>query len=204
MSEFYDQYWTKSELRGDDSFKWPNIKKLLPQNENIRILDFGCGDGELINYIKNTNPKSQLYGVDVSKKIINLNRKKIKHAKFYTVDDGEKLPFPNNYFDFIVSTDVIEHVYNTDVTFKELSRVLKPKGKLLLSTPYYGLVKNILIVVINFDLIFSPSGPHIRFFTRKSLTACLKKVKLLPLKFDYFGRFYPVSNGFLVLAQKKH
>lgn len=203
MSDLYDEYWSKSELRGDDSFKWPHIKRLLPKNEKIKILDFGCGDGILIKYMKRNNPKSLFYGVDVSKKIIQINKKKISFAKFYVTFDGGRLPFPNNSFDFIVSTDVIEHIYDTEYAFRELSRVLKPNGKILLSTPYNGIIKNILVVIINFDLVFSPTGPHIRFFTRKSLSACLRKVGLVPLKFDYFGRFYPISNGFLVLAEKK-
>lgn len=203
MSDLYDEYWSKSELRGDDSFKWPHIKRLLPKNEKIKILDFGCGDGILIKYMKRNNPKSLFYGVDVSKKIIQINKKKISFAKFYVTSDGGRLPFPNNSFDFIVSTDVIEHIYDTEYAFRELSRVLKPNGKILLSTPYNGIIKNILVVIINFDLVFSPTGPHIRFFTRKSLSACLRKVGLVPLKFDYFGRFYPISNGFLVLAEKK-
>lgn len=203
MSKLYDLYWTKSELRGDDSFKWPNIKKLLPENSKINILDFGCGDGKLIQYMKRRNKESLMTGVDVSKKIIEINKRKIKNAKFYTVDDGERLPFRSNTFDFIVSTDVIEHVYNTEDTFKELARVLKPKGKILLSTPYYGVIKNVLIVLLDFDLIFSPTGPHIRFFTKKSLRNCLINVGLKPIKYDYFGRFYPISNAFLVLAEKR-
>lgn len=203
MSDLYDKYWLKSELRGDDSFKWPHIQRLLPKKEKIKILDFGCGDGVLIKHMKKNNPKSLIYGVDVSRRIIAENKKKIKFAKFYVTTDGGRLPFPNNTFDFIVSTDVIEHIYDTEHAFRELSRVLKPKGKILLSTPYNGLIKNILVVIINFDLVFSPTGPHIRFFTRKSLSACLRKVGLHPLQFDYFGRFYPISNGFLVLAQKR-
>lgn len=50
---------------------------------------------------------------------------------------GEKLPFRDNFFDYIVSTDTFEHVQDINKTVNECYRVLKPNGKLLVMFPQY-------------------------------------------------------------------
>lgn len=202
MSKYYDDYWNRQSELGDGVYKWPTVKKYIPQTPKIKILDYGCGPGVLLKIMKKINPTAEYYGADVSRDIIGKNKKQIKFCKFFTVDDGKKFPFQSDYFDFIISTDAIEHVYDTELAFKEFARILKPGGKILITTPYHGLVKNLFIVLTNFELIFDPEGPHIRFFTKKSLTKSLNNVNLTPKLFDYYGRFFPVSRGFLVVAEK--
>lgn len=204
MSKFYDIYWTRKDLlqSNDFSYKFPAIQKYIPQKPNLQILDFGCGNGLLIKHMLKINPKSKYTGIDVSKKIISVNKKMMKKIHFFHVDDGEKFPIKKNSFDFIISTDVIEHVYNTEFTVLELIRVLKPGGKLLITTPYHGTLKNIVISLTSFEIIFDPTGAHIRFFTKKSLTTLLKKTGLHIIKVGYYGRFFPLSRGMYVLAEK--
>jgi SAM-dependent methyltransferase len=50
--------------------------------------------------------------------------------------DGKSLPFPDDHFDFIFSAEVLEHVFNVDEVLGELNRVLRPHGRILLSTPF--------------------------------------------------------------------
>lgn len=203
MSKFYDRYWLTKKMIGNDfRYKWPVVKKYIPRKPDSKILDFGCGPGKIIEEMKEFNPTSSYTGVDVSEKIIAKNKKRLTDCKFHAVEDGEKLPFKSKFFDFIISTDAIEHIYDTELAFKELARVLKPGGKILITTPYHGLLKNLLIVILKFELIFDAKGAHIRFFTKRSLSSCLIEVGLKPIKFDYFGRFYPLSRGILVLAEK--
>ena len=47
--------------------------------------------------------------------------------------------------DFVFSSEVLEHIYDVENAFSEVARILKPGGRLLLTTPYHGLIKNILI-----------------------------------------------------------
>lgn len=203
-SQIYNNYWEGHNFKTlpDFSFKWPAIRKFIPKTKEIKILDFGCGPGILINAMKKVNSKAKYTGIDVSDKAISQAKKRHPDSKFFTVADGQKLPLKDKSVDFIISTDVIEHVYNTKKAFEEFYRVLKPGGKILLTTPYHGLLKNIVIVFFAFEKIFDPFKNHIRFYTKKSLFHAFTKHNFKIEKHGYFGRFYPFSRAMFVLARK--
>src|SRR3989344_4219649 len=92
-----------------------------------KVLDIGCGNGliskNLREYCK------ELIAVDVEdKRLIEGD------YKFILVKD-ENLPFEKNYFDIIISNQVIEHVTDQDLHIKEIFRVLSDKGICYLATP---------------------------------------------------------------------
>ena len=202
MKDFDERYWKKKEILGDYGYKVKLIKKLVPLEEGLEILDFGCGKGNITLDMLSVNPSLSITGVDVSKIAIASARKKMPKHKFYTIADGKKLPFKDNSFDFITALDILMCVYDTELIFKELSRVLKPKGKLLITEPYYGLLKNIVIALIGFERVFNPRGATIRFYTKKSLMNEIKAVGLSPVTFGYYGRFYPFSRGMYCISRK--
>lgn len=204
MSIFYNLYWEKrrGKYLEDFSFKWPVLKKILPSKDSQKFLDFGCGTGKLIREMNLLHPKNKYLGIDVSESAIKVAKKSTPWASFYVVQDGNKFPFKNASFDFILAADVIEHVYNTKETFSELVRVLKKGGQILITTPYYGFLKNLLIISFGFDQVFDPMGGHIRFYTKKSLFSTLKAEGFNIVKYGYYGRFYPISRAIYVLAKK--
>lgn len=204
MSKFYDQFWKKRKGKylEDFSFKWPVLKKIISLKNKQKVLDFGCGTGKLIQKIEQLYPDNKYTGVDVSETAIKIAKKTNHQANFHTIQDGDKFPFKSGHFDFILAADVIEHVYNTNQTFSELSRVLKKGGKILITTPYYGLFKNLIIVLFGFEKVFDPIGPHIRFFSKKSLFFLLKSEGLKIITYGYFGRFFPIPRSIYVIAKK--
>lgn len=130
-------------------------------------------------------------------------RTQVLRAKFEKIEDGGAFPIPDGSIDFVFSSEVIEHVYDTENAVREISRVLKPGGKLLVTTPFHGLFKNLVLVLFGFDIHFNPIGPHIRFFTKRSLTELLRGYGLHACEYGYYGRFYPLSHSILVIAQKQ-
>jgi len=204
MSDFYNKFWIDQQTHemADFPYKWPVISKLIPKTPNLTILDYGTGSGIVMAEMKKINPKSKYIGMDVSKSGLKMAKKRHKTSKFYEVKDGGRLPLKDKSVDFILAADVIEHAFYTEKLLSELSRVLKPGGKILLSTPYHGLIKNLIIVIVGFEKVFNPTEAHIRFFTKKSLFPMMEKVNLKIEKYGYFGRFYPISNGIYVLATK--
>jgi len=204
MSKFYENYWNNKEGHlSDFKIKWPKIKKFIPLEKWLVIADFGCGNGQIIKEMKLMNPEAKYIGLDVSEKALEEARKIFPECQFYKIEDGAKFPLGDNSVDFIFSSEVIEHIYDTENTFSEIARILKPGGKLLITTPYHGLIKNLLITVLNFNKHFNPTGPHIRFFSKKSLFDLLKRFGFETLKYGYYGRFYPISHSIFVLAEKK-
>ena len=101
-------------------------------------------------------------------------RKKSK-AKIYKDLNYENLPYENNFFDAIVCLDVIEHIINPFHLLAEIKRVLKPQGVLILTTPNFRKIKNILYLLIigkfpktSTDISFWDGG-HLHYFTFKDI-----------------------------------
>lgn len=200
MKPFYERYWSNRKDLEDSCYKWQAIKNLIPRDPNLKILDFGCGKGAITEEIIKINPRIYITGVDISSKAINVIKKKIKTHEFIRINNEQKLPFKSNTFDFILALDVIEHIYDTELILKELQRVLKKNGKILISVPYHGIMKNIILSLFFFEKVFDPIGPHIRFFTSKSLKKMCKDFKII--KLGYFGRFWPLWRGMFIFCQK--
>ena len=104
-----------------------SIKKYSPQCTG-KMLDFGCGSKPYAQYFKHT---SAYIGVDIE----NPGHPHLNEQidVFY---DGKKIPFDDNSFDSVFSSEVFEHVFNMDEVLMEIHRVLKPGGKLLFTCPF--------------------------------------------------------------------
>jgi SAM-dependent methyltransferase len=116
------------------------IKQLTKEEKSIRILDFGCGSGQLLTYLRILGYEN-LTGVDL-KSQESLNQVNIMHNNmgfgsdiFFTYD-GVSLPFDDSSFDIILSQQVLEHVHNVEKYFSESKRVLSSGGKILLEFPH--------------------------------------------------------------------
>lgn len=110
-----------------------NILDSVKLKEGMKIFDAGCGTG-IYSFTLAKNNK--IIGVDVGKdKIEYLKSVNIFDNVSFEVGDLCKLKFPDNSFDLIICSDVLEHIKDDKKAFKELSRVLNFGGKLLITTP---------------------------------------------------------------------
>ncbi len=103
------------------------IKKQAPEL-NGKLLDFGCGSKPYESLFINV---SEYLGLDIENNSHNHSKENIDI--FY---DGKKIPFPENHFDSVFSSEVLEHVFEPDLALKEIYRVLKPNGKALFTLPF--------------------------------------------------------------------
>jgi ubiquinone/menaquinone biosynthesis C-methylase UbiE len=96
-------------------------------DNDVSILDFGCGGGDFVNYF--LNEKVNAYGCDLAFKKSENTDTLIKLNKIKLMDiETKKIPFKNEKFDIVISNQVFEHVDNYDQAFMEISRVLKNGG----------------------------------------------------------------------------
>lgn len=95
---------------------------------NGRMMDFGCGS-KPYKSIFNVN---EYIGVDYNGEGHSHENEQID--VFY---DGKTIPFPDNSFDSVLSTEVFEHIFNLEDVLNEINRVMKPGGRLLITCPFF-------------------------------------------------------------------
>jgi ubiquinone biosynthesis O-methyltransferase len=121
--------------------RYGNIISLLKKhcNHNLKqkkILDLGCGDGVLSYLIAKEG--AVVSGIDLSETAINFAKIKTKKRGLdidFRQENAYELPFMDEEFDAVVSSDVIEHIEDVHIFLKEIHRVLKLKGVIVISTP---------------------------------------------------------------------
>ncbi len=105
------------------------IKKFAPELKG-RLMDFGCG----LKPYEELFSVDEYIGVDFEGEGETYTKQKVD--VFY---DGKTLPFRENYFDSVFSSEVFEHVFNLPEILLEIKRVLKPGGRILVTCPFaYG------------------------------------------------------------------
>lgn len=105
--------------------------------EGLKVLDVGCAAGSQLYSIA-----SQIqygHGVDIAQSLIDAAILYSKEHKFKNLEfsrgEIEQLAFDDESFDIVICGEVLEHVFDKDIALRELLRVLKPGGKLLISIP---------------------------------------------------------------------
>jgi ubiquinone/menaquinone biosynthesis C-methylase UbiE len=99
------------------------------------VLDIACGTGYGSKILIEKNAE-KVFGIDLSKESIDFAAENYTGDGLkFMVGDIYEIDFPDNYFDIIVSFETIEHVNDNQKAFSELSRVLNPEGKLIISSP---------------------------------------------------------------------
>lgn len=151
--------WRKDFLKWQEERIWQEkyqdkiidfLEKFIPDLKNKKILDLGCGMGGFLVAMKKRG--YDIEGLEPNsdyRKIAILRGKRYGLEIKVTAGFGEKMPFPNNSFDFIFCNNVLEHCENPIEILKESYRILKPDGQ-------------IYVTVIN-RLGFKDSHYHLRF-----------------------------------------
>lgn len=135
MSNFetlYDKIGTGyNNTRKPDKYILNKITDLLQPKKGNFYLDIGCGTG---NYtVKIANENFNFVGVEPSEKMLELAKAKSNKIT-WKIGIAEAIPIENDIFDGIIGTLTIHHWKNLEKAFKELFRVLKVKGKIILFT----------------------------------------------------------------------
>lgn len=105
---------------------------LQPEKPGGRLLDVGCGVGQVVARL--TEKGFEAHGVDVSEPNIERAKKFCPRCQLY---DGKRLPFPDQYFSSVGALNVLEHVDEPEAFLSELVRVTEPGGRLVISSPNF-------------------------------------------------------------------
>jgi SAM-dependent methyltransferase len=132
-------------------------------------LDLGCGDGRLSALLD----ADELTLADVSDVALERAARRLPDARTVALDPDAPLPLADNAFDLVLCTETIEHVRDVQLLLSEARRVLRPGGRLAVSTPAHSRLTGLDVLTRGFERRFPPLSPHLRFLTRRSLRQLL-------------------------------
>ncbi len=132
----------------------------LKADRSLRLLDVGCGQGHITDSIKKEFPNYDIHGLDHSISAIDYANSNFRDVDFI-VADAYHPPFESEYFDIIVFNNIWEHVPDPLNLLNSVSRVLKPYGSLIISTPSRYRYLNLFRIVL---------GKNVRFVSKTHVT----------------------------------
>lgn len=149
-----------------------NFKKYT-LNRNGSMLDVGCGEGRHIFGVMQEYPMMKCVGLDMDDD--SLKKAEEGYSYFESISEvgaefikgsAYSLPFPDNTFDLIVCSEVLEHLHEYNDAVIEINRVLKPGGKFFASVPAFWPEK--ICWYLSKEYQNQPGG-HLRIFDQKKL-----------------------------------
>ena len=121
------------------------------------LLDLGCWDGaNTVKYGKKAHARN-IFGIEIEKNKARIASKKGIKVKLSNLNN--KFPFKNNSVDVVVANHVIEHLTQTELFIKEIYRVLKKNGYVVIATPNLASWHNVFALILGMQPF---SGPHVR------------------------------------------
>ncbi len=170
------------------------------------VLDMGCGNGTFLSRFRGRGWRLQ--GTDLSPTGIEIARSTFPDIEFFLADASG----PTGYaaervgqIDAIISTEVIEHLYDPRTFLRNVYDILKPGGIFILSTPYHGYLKSLLMAVTgkmesHFTVLWDHG--HIKFWSRKTLTFVLDEAGFIEIRFAGSGRFPYLWKSMVMCGRK--
>jgi 2-polyprenyl-3-methyl-5-hydroxy-6-metoxy-1,4-benzoquinol methylase len=177
-------WWNYCTTRYNSEYRRVLFEMLEP-NADATLLDLGCGNGEIASKVAVRIGTKYINGVDTIPQLVESAR--AKGIKVYQGDINKPLPWHDEVFDVITASQIIEHLADTDTFLKEIHRMLKPNGYLVISTNNLASLHWIMMFIMGkqpptactSDYMpvagFNPNGApmHRRLFTIDGLTKLL-------------------------------
>ena len=137
------EYWNeKYKTRGGGELKYEHrilgMLKFIKEGKSsilsYSVLDLGCAFGYLCGYLYELGCRP-VWGMDISSKGVELAKRNYPYVNFRAGDISKRLPFANQSFTLVTSTDTLEHIDSYQDTIKEALRVLKSGGRFIFTVP---------------------------------------------------------------------
>jgi len=181
----------------------------LNRSNNCMALDVGCGTGVLSEAIKNKG--YAVWGIELNEEAAQIARERITRVINADLTDiaSVKQKIGDKLFDYIIFSDILEHIYDPLTALKEYSVFLKDEGLVLVSLPNtVAWFNRILFLFGRFE--YTDTGimdcGHIRFFTLKTAKRMVKEAGYTILKVDYMPYIVrviePIAKKILLKGRK--
>jgi len=152
--------------------------------EDCQVADIGCGVGSNLSLLLSMG--FEVIGIDSEMYSLSLAKRRLSTISLIN-GDLLKLPFKTDSLDLIIATDVLEHLQDDTNGIKEIHRVLKKEGVVVLTVPAFQFLWGVQDEV----------GKHHRRYSKKQLIKKIEQEGLGILKSSYFNffLFFPILFG---------
>ena len=198
--------WTSGTAPHSCHYIAPIVLARITKLGVIRVLDVGCGNGAFCRILKDAG--FDVTGVEYDEAGVRIATQEHPDIRFFCCgvqdDPADLLAQSGGRFDAVVSTEVVEHLFTPQMLPQFARRVLKPGGWLLVSTPYHGYLKNLLLAIAGrWDAHHSPlwHGGHIKFWSRATIGTLLTREGFDVVKFVGVGRLPFLWKSMLLIAR---
>ena len=193
--------------------KFEKVANLIP--DSSRVLDIGCGPGSFAFVLSSIRPSCTIFGIDIAKGQIDFAEKNIlpiaKNSHF-RIFDGNNIPFDDSSYDVVTLIEVIEHLSlkTAGRLLEEAYRILRPSGKLIITTPNYASQWPVLEKILELLSPVKYGEQHISRFTKHSLCRVVEaerftceKIETLFVIAPYFAILNPTIGDLLLHSESQ-
>ncbi len=191
--------------------RWQNDYLVNPLIEIIksfgfsdkRLFEVGFGNGWTANHLAQMG--YQVSGIEPSDSGVAIAQRTYPSLNLQSGNAYQDLQAKFGTFSIVYSLEVIEHVQFPRKFARSVFNLLEPSGCAIISTPYHGYVKNLIIALLGkTDSHYDPlwDDGHIRFFSEATLTTLLLEAGFSKVEFKRAGRFGPIAKSMIAIAVK--
>ncbi len=157
-----------------------SLYEMVAATEPDTVLDAGCGEGFIIDYIKQRDARLRLTGVDLSEEAVDYARLHFGDRATFCTGNLYDLPFPDDAFDTVLCSEVLEHLDDPERAARELGRVARKYVVITVPRePYFKWFND-----LGRWLGLSPDPGHVNFWTKETFQAFITRQYTAPA-FDW-------------------
>jgi len=135
ISEFYDQHYHREAVQKPPGRYLVRMAERLVTGAGQQVLDIACGTGEWLAAVADRG--AEVTGLDISEKAVAVCRTRLPQGNF-EVGVAETLPYPSDHFDLVTCLGSLEHFLDQPCALREMVRVARPTGRLVILVPNSG------------------------------------------------------------------
>jgi 2-polyprenyl-3-methyl-5-hydroxy-6-metoxy-1,4-benzoquinol methylase len=199
-----EHHYGSAQAPHTEAYLWGHIIRVCAALRARRIVDIGCGNGALCRELADRG--YEVVGCEPDAEGLRFAQDAAPQLVFHEVGvDDDPSTIGSESFDVAIATEVIEHLIKPRNLPHFARQLLRLDGHLIISTPYHGYLKNLVLALTNkWDAHLNPfwDGGHIKFWSYKTLSQLLNESGFRVVRFVGAGRLPFLWKSMIVVAQK--
>lgn len=164
---------------------------------NINLIEIGCGDGYILDMIKSRFNNIKISGLEYNSVRLARSAKRNQGIN-HICGSGTAIPTKESVFEVVVCTEVIEHILDDNLLLREINRVLKLGGHLILTTPNINTFSRLLLKHLKGkkNLVWIPS--HVREYTYEDIISKVRQNGFVVEHYESIGFEIPMPKARMI------